>query len=91
MNLSEFLEQLAEQKEGVALDNIMSKVRSGQSLTAREKTMLSAAIDAAKKAKTDEPGVLNAIMSKVGKGQKLTPEEEVVLSAALDAAKKEKK
>jgi len=90
MKLDEFLAKLNKDllKEEEMLDRVMRKVRMGQKLTDIEKTALSAAIDAAKEAKTDEPGALNAIMSKVAKGEKLTPNERNILSAAIDAAKK---
>jgi len=52
------------------LGKVMSKVASGKKLTARERKLLSAAIDASKKAKSEYPSGLRKRKRKHGKKKK---------------------
>ena len=86
-----------EEKEDNELDNVMSKIANGQSLSADDKKVLSAVIDSAKGDDGDssvDGEVLDKIMRKVSKGEELTDAEQDALEAALevsDAYDKKKK
>lgn len=69
------------------MDDIMSKVRAGESLTRKERKQLGVALDAMRDEDDDEANeLLDRIMQKVGKGESLNKKEEKMLSVALTAA-----